>query len=99
VISGRSGIAFSHLKEAEDIQKQLVAKSRNLFKNSAVAFIETILSEDILNREVTSNDDEIKLFFLTKLFTPIFSAEYGISAQKIIFSLSNNSLLTAAFNF
>jgi CheY-like chemotaxis protein len=57
VISGRNGIAFSQLKDAEDVQKQLVAKANNLFKNSAVAFTETTLREDLMNQEVRGDDN------------------------------------------
>jgi CheY-like chemotaxis protein len=57
VISGRNGIAFSHLTDAEDIQKQLVVKAHNLFGSSTVAFKETTINEDYVKSLSKANDD------------------------------------------
>ncbi len=57
VISGRNGIAFSQLKDAEDIQQQLLAKAQNLFKNSAVAFTETTLRHNRSDQEVKEEEN------------------------------------------
>jgi CheY-like chemotaxis protein len=57
VIAGRNGIAFSQLQDAEDIQKQLVAKAQNLFKNSAVAFTETTLRQDRMNQAIKEDEN------------------------------------------
>lgn len=41
-ISGKNGDPFSSFKDAENLQRQLVAKAQHMFKDSAIAFTEVL---------------------------------------------------------
>lgn len=46
VIAGREGNPFLHFKEAEQIQKKLTVKAPELFRDSAIAFVEIRLDDN-----------------------------------------------------
>jgi CheY-like chemotaxis protein len=49
-VAGRDGNPFLHFKEAEQIQKQLTVKAPDMFRDSAIAFIE-MRQEDVENNQ------------------------------------------------
>lgn len=59
VITGKDGVAFAHLKDAEEIQQRLAAKAQNLFKNSAVAFTEMTQTNHRFDQEVRPPDGAV----------------------------------------
>jgi len=60
-IAGRDGNPFLHFKEAEQIQKRLTARAPDMFKDSAIAFIEIRQDEAEHNSEVKRPEDNTDL--------------------------------------